>query len=102
MSMDELLKTRIEAVHNYLYGLNERRLCRNYNEIKPFIDELFSITLDSELHVREYGAKLVIIINKIRGQLQQELEEEGDVDLVRILLDVFNSLYVQLYSLLQR
>ena len=94
--MDELLKKRIEALQEILKG--RKQICKNMEEIKPLFNELRFITLDCELSVCEFGAKLLIVIKKICAQLEQE--KQGD-ETSQIILDAFNSLYAHVYHILQ-
>ena len=95
--MDELLKKRIEAVKEVIVG--RKSICKNMEEIKPLMNELNHITMDSELSICEFGVKLLIIIKKICKELEKE-KEEGD-ESSQIILDAFNSLYAHVYHVLQ-
>ena len=64
-------------------------------ELKPLINELNHITMDCELSVLKFGAKLLIIV-KICRELEKEKEEDESS---QIILDAFNSLHAHVYHL---
>ena len=93
--MDELLQKRLKVVSDILKG--RKVLCKDMSGIKPLMQELNNITMDTELHIREYGAKLLMIVKKICGELEKE---DGD-ETTHMILDAFNSLYSHVYHIMQ-
>ena len=77
-------------------------ICRNFDSIKPLLEQLDEITMSSEEAIRDFVGKLLNILGKIMNELREEKKEKADEKSCQILLDAFDSLYSHVGGILHR